>query len=979
MKTKRLLSVILLINVSIGAAFAQTAYVWKTATSGGYTYKYVTGDPTHSRFYVLKNGLTVILSPTPKEPRIQSFIAVKAGSKTDPANHTGLAHYLEHMMFKGTDKFGSLDWSKEKPLLDQIDELYEQYNSTTDTAKRKAIYAKIDKTSGEAAKFAIANEYDKMMASMGGQGTNAFTSFEETVYTDDIPSSGVDKYLTLQAERFRAPVLRLFHTELEAVYEEKNRGLDNDPRKVFEAMFAAMFPNNNYGKQTTIGTIEHLKNPSLKEIRNYYYNYYVPNNMGVIMSGDFNPDVMVKKIDQKFSYMKAKPVPVYKVGVEGTITSPVQRDVYGPNPENLTIAYRFPGAASKDAQMLNLVGDMLTNGKAGLFDLDLTKKQKLLSASAFVYTLKDYSALVLQGNPVKGQTLDDVKALMLVEIEKLKKGEFADDLISSIVNNAKKSKIEGNEGYYSRAQNLMDDFTTGIDWRTDVANVADMSKITKAQIVAFANKYLGDKNFVIVYKHQGEDKGIVKVDKPHITAVEVNREAQSPFLRMVGQIPANSVKPVWLDYNKDIQKAKVGPVDLLAVQNKDNTLFRLYYRYNMGTWNNKLFSLAAQYLQYLGTDKMSADDISKAFYKLASSYSLNASGEITTVSFNGLQENFGKTVELYENLIANCKADEKALAGLKVRLKKARENAKLNKSAIMQGLVNYAEYGANNPYNNVLSDEELANVKADDLVAILHDLANYNHTILYYGPLTASVAATKLAGIHQMPVANFKPYPEGKTFAKISQTKNKVLFANFDMVQAEIDWILNTDTYNNSQTPTVELFNGYFGGGMSSIVFQTIRESKALAYSTYAVYQTPVKKDDRYSVQAYVGTQADKFNEAIAGMNELLTDMPESEKVLDAAKDNIRKSLETERITQDGILFNYLANKRRGIDYDTRKVTFESIDKMSLADVKKFHEVALKGKPYTYCVVASEKKVSDDDLKKYGELTKLSMKDIFGY
>jgi predicted Zn-dependent peptidase len=978
MKINKLIQTAILCLMVSSWAIAQTPYVWKTATSGGYTYKYVSSDPTHSRFYVLKNGLTVILSPTSKEPRIQSFIAVKAGSKTDPANHTGLAHYLEHMMFKGTDKYGSLDWAKEKPLLDQIDELYEQYNSTTDTAKRRKIYHKIDAVSGQAAKFAIANEYDKMMASMGGQGTNAFTSFEQTVYTDDIPSAAVDKYLTLQAERFRAPVLRLFHTELEAVYEEKNRGLDNDPRKVFEAMFAAMFPNNNYGKQTTIGTIEHLKNPSLKEIRKYYYTYYVPNNMGVIMSGDFNPDEMVKKIDQKFAYMKNTPVPPYKFEPEAPITSPVKRDVYGPNPENLTIAFRFPGASTHDAQLLNLVGDMLTNGKAGLFDLDLTKKQKMLSASAFAYTLRDYSALLLQGNPIKGQSLDDVKSLMLGEIDKLKKGDFADDLIPSIVNNLKRSKIEQNEGYYQRASNLMDDFTAGVDWRTDVANVADMSKITKAQIVAFANKYLGDNNYVIVYKHQGEDKNISKVDKPHITPVEVNREAQSPFLKTVNAIPSNNVKPVWLDYNKDIQKAKVGPLDLLAVQNKDNSIFRLYYRYNMGSWNNKLFSVAADYLQYLGTDKMSADDISKAFYKLASNFRISTTGEITTVSISGLQENFDKTVALYENLIANCKPDEKALAGLKQRLKKSRENAKLNKAAIMQGLVNYAQYGEKNPFNNVMTDSELDGLKAEDLVAILHDLGNYKHTVLYYGPQTAPMAATALSRLHKTP-AGFKDYPVATSFNKVSQDKSQVLFANFDMVQAEINWVRNSTAYNNAETPTVELFNNYFGGGMSSIVFQTIRESKALAYSTYAYYLTPAKKDDRYTVQAYVGTQADKLNEAIKGMNDLLTDLPESEKVISAAKDNIRKSLETERITQDGILFNYLTAQRRGIDYDIRKNTFDNIDKLGFADVKRFHDEEIKNKPYTYCIVASEKRVSDEDLKKYGQLTKLDMKQIFGY
>src|SRR5699024_10216918 len=156
----------------------------------------------------------------------------KAGSKTDPANHTVLAHYLEHMLFKGTDQFGSLDWDKEKSLLDEIEGLYEKYNSTTDEDERKAIYKEIEQVSGEAAKYAIGNEYDKMMSGMGAQGTNAFTSVEETVYTEDIPSNVIDKYLTVQSERFRHPVFRLFHTELEAVYEEKNRSLDSDGSKV---------------------------------------------------------------------------------------------------------------------------------------------------------------------------------------------------------------------------------------------------------------------------------------------------------------------------------------------------------------------------------------------------------------------------------------------------------------------------------------------------------------------------------------------------------------------------------------------------------------------------------------------------------------------------------------------------------------------------------------------------------------------------
>lgn len=302
--------------------FAQN-YEWKQATSGGYTYRYVTNDPTNARFYTLKNGLTVILSPTDKDPRIQAYVAVKAGSKTDPATHTGLAHYLEHMLFKGTDKYGSLDWAKEKPQLDKIDALYEQYNTTRDEAKRKAIYHQIDSVSGVASKYSIANEYDKMMSAMGAQGTNAFTSFEQTVYTDDVPGSSLDKYLAVQAERFRNPVLRIFHTELEAVYEEKNRTLDSDSRQVFETLFSNLFKKHNYGLQTTIGKVEDLKNPSLVEIRKYFNTYYVPNNMGIILSGDFNPDQAIAEIDKLFSYMKNKPVPKYTFKPEESITKPI--------------------------------------------------------------------------------------------------------------------------------------------------------------------------------------------------------------------------------------------------------------------------------------------------------------------------------------------------------------------------------------------------------------------------------------------------------------------------------------------------------------------------------------------------------------------------------------------------------------------------------------------------------------------------------
>ncbi|MEO6405912.1 MAG: insulinase family protein [Ferruginibacter sp.] len=976
MNVFKLLLPVVLVFTQLSSS-AQGNFEWKTATSGGYTYKYVTFDPAKARFYTLKNGLSVILSPTNKDPRIQTYIATKAGSKTDPATNTGLAHYLEHMLFKGTDKFGSLDWAKEKPELDKISALYEQYNHTTDPEKRKAIYHQIDSVSGVASHFSIANEYDKMMGSMGAQNSNAFTSFEQTVYQEDVPSSSIDKYLAVQAERFRNPQLRIFHTELEAVYEEKNRGLDDDGRKVNEKLFSELFKNHNYGKQTTIGTIEHLKNPSLKEIQKYYDTWYVPNNMAVIMSGDFNPDLLIKKIDQAFSYMQNKAVTRYSFQPEAPITSPIITEVVGPDAESVTMGFRLPGNKSEDILLADLVGQILTNGKAGLMDLNLVKKQKLLRASASTFSLIDYGMLYMRGNPTLGQSLDDVKSLMLGEIENLKKGNFDDNLITSIINNQKKNKILEYETYNSRASNLMNAFTDELDWRKEVAYIDQLSKITKKDIVAFANKYFAE-NYVAVYKRKGEDKNIVKVEKPAITPVETNTTKQSAFVKMVNNMPSTPVKPVWLNYKKDLQKSTLGQAQVLYVQNKDNSIFRLRYRYNLGTWNDKKLSIAAQYLSFLGTDKMSTEDITKEFYKIACSFTVSPGPEFTTVTIEGLQENFNKAVTLFEDLLANCKADEAALNSLKARLQKARTDAKANKAAIMSGLTMYARYGANNPFNYVLSDAQLQGTSSAELVEMLHNMKNVSHRILYYGPQPLPALTASLKKLHSLPTA-FQSAGSPVRFTPAEQTKNQVLFADYNMVQAETRWLRNNELYNPKEEAIVELFNNYFGGGMGAIVFQTIRESKALAYSTFAVYVSPDKKEDPYYTIAYVGSQADKFNEAVTAMNELLNSVPEIESNVAFAKSNLKKDIETQRIVQDAIIFNYLDAERKGLTEDIRKTKYEAIDKLSYKEIKDFHSRYLANKPYTYAIVASEKKLSMDDMKKYGEVKKLGLEEIFGY
>lgn len=971
-----ILALLLIFNWS----FSQNKeYNWQETSKNGYTYKSVSNDPMQTRFYTLKNGLKVILSVNKKTPRVAVNIAVKSGSNSDPKLHTGLAHYLEHILFKGTDKFGTLDWNKEKPLLDKIEDLYETYNSTTDKTKRNELYKEIDRVSNEASKFAIAGEYNKLMKGIGSQGTNAHTWVEETVYKEDIPSNAMDKFLTIEAERFRNPVVRLFHTELEAVYEEKNRSLDNDDSKVNEQMNALLFPTHNYGQQTTIGTIEHLKNPSIKAIKEYYNTYYIPNNMAIIMVGDFNPDELIKKIDSSFSYMKPKSVTHYNPVEEKPITKPIVSEIFGPAAENIKMGWRTPASYTKDAEILNLISSILSNGKAGLFDININQKQGVQKAYNYLLQHKDYGIFSVGGSPKKGQSLEEVKTILMTEIEKLKKGEFDEALIKSIIANNKLNQQQALKYNSMRLNNLLYAYikSDAVAWDKDVKLLDNLTKLKKEDIIRVANTYLTENN-VTIYKRKGEDKNIVKVEKPSITPIETNAGKTSEFVTTIENTSVEPIEPKWVNFKKDFTKTKFKNTEIFYAHNKDNQLFSTSYRFNMGSHHNAYLPLAISYLEYLSTDTYTSEEINQKLYALASSYSLSYTDENTSVDFTGLQENFKEVSNLVEHILTKCQPNETALNELKNRILKSREDNKLNKDNISKGLSYYAIYGKKNPFNDVLSNDEIKAITSKQLISILHTLFQYKHNIIYFGPDSEQELKKNIEKAHVLP-EKFTSYPEKKAYTFTKQDKNKVLFADYNMVQSDIKWVRNIELYKPSEEALIKVFNNYFGGGMGSIVFQTIRESKALAYSTYADYAIPSNKNQQFRMHAYVGSQSDKMMSAINGMNELLNDLPHNEKAFQSSKEAIKSSIQTQRVTDSGPILLYLDALNKGIDYDIREKTYNSIDQLTFKDLKTFHNQKIANKFYTYYIVGSKDKISDDDLNKIGEVEKLSLKEIFGY
>ena len=975
MSTKNIITILLVVSAGIYL----TINAKKQNKMIENNYESVDNDPLNARIYTLDNGLKVYLSSYDDAPRVQTNIAVRAGSKNDPAHATGLAHYLEHMLFKGTDKYGTLDYSKEKPLLDKIESLYEEYRSVNmiDVDSRDKIWRQIDSVSGEAAKLCIANEYDKMLSGIGAKGTNAYTSNERTVYVNDVPSNQIEKWLKIEAERFRMPVFRLFHTELEAVYEEKNRSLDSDGSKMFEGLMSGLFEKHQYGTQTTIGTIDHLKNPSLTEIRKYFNKYYVPNNMAICMSGDFEYDNVIRLVNKYFGDFERKDDPLFEVLKEDKIVSPKITNVYGPEAERLYVGFRLNGANSSDANLLRMVDMVLSNTSAGLIDINLNQAQKLTGGGCFPYILNDYSIHGFYGSPLTNQSLEDVKDLLLSQLDEIKEGNFSDWILKAIISDLKLEQIKKYESNNGRAEEFVDAFILNKSWKEHQNSLNELSKITKQDIIDFANKNYSD-NYIVVYKRLGDDPNAIKVTKPQITPVTVNREDKSLFLSLVLAEEVSEIEPKFIDFSKDIQKDTINSVSLLYKENKENERFKLNYILDMGTDHNRKLKLALDYLKYLGTDKISSSQKLEEFYKLGCDLSVTTSSNSTKVSLTGLSENFEESVTLLENILSNAVADEDALLSLKATYEKQKNDAKLDKQVILfSAMTSYARYGKNSSFTNSLTKDELDSISSTELLDIIHSLTKNDHRVLYYGPDNISEVKNLMLNVHN--TSGLIAIEKKNLNVENKMNKNQVYVLDYDMKQAEVVMYTRGSKLNKDEYSIIKFHNEYFGGGMSSIVFQEMRESKALAYSVYSTYTIPKKLDDSHYGFSYVGTQADKLGDAMQGMLGLLTQMPEANSNMETAREGILQKIRTERITKAKVLDYYEEVKKVNIDYDMRRDLYKNVSAFTMEDLTNFHNTHVKSDNYTYMVLGSSKEIDLKLLESYGDVTILKLEDVFGY
>lgn len=971
---KRLLGSLLTTLTLSQALPAQMQYTTSKHTDAqGYTWEQVSNDPTHTRVYRLKNGLTVYLSRNTSTPRIQTYIPVRTGSNNDPADNTGLAHYLEHMLFKGTSKLGSIDWARERVELQKISDLYERHKATSDPEERLRLYRQIDSISQVAARYVSPNEYDRLLTDLGAQKTNAHTWVEETVYKNDIPSTELERWLQIESERFDELVLRLFHTEIEAVYEEFNMGQDRVFRKVFETINKHLFPTHPLGQQTTIGTSEHLKNPSLVAIHKYFERYYTPTNYAMVLVGDLDYDKTIALVDKYFGQKKSHEVQQPQFAKERPLQGRQQHEVVSKDPEQLYIGFRHEGGAgSQDEVYMTLINMLLSNGQAGLIDLNLVQSQALLEAGSYPLFHNEYSVLYLYGYPKRGQSLEEAERLLLNQLELIKQGKFADWMLPAVVNDAELQQAKNYIDNEEVGTMLYKLFINGRSVANGLSFIERMRAVTKDELVAYAQKrFAGD--YVVVYKRQGEDNKLVRVENPGITPLTLDQHALSPFAKQILAQKPEALSPQWMDYKQAIKRINIAGQEVEYILNKDNNLFELTLIFDLGSNHDNRLSLAFDYLGYLGTSKLTAEQVKQEFYKLGVSYRARVRAEQSFITLSGLERNMAEGIKLLNSFLTDLKPDEEAFKQLRQATYQSRHDAKTKKEDIFDELRSYAYYGEQTPTRRAISRTELEALTGQKLVELLKGLSSYKRRAFFYGKELTALQQS----LGQYLRAGNKPSPSPYVYQQLP-TGGKVYYVDYDMVQAQLMMVRRVKQFDAREMALQRLFNAYFGGGMSSIVFQEIREAKSLAYSAYAYYGGANKREDYNSIYAFVGTQANKLKEALEAISALVHDMPEKPKDFEGARTSVLKDLESERITRQDIFWRYERLKRLGIDNDPREAIYNEVKKLTLQDLKNYFEQTIKGDDYTYILIGREQDLPLAELEKYGEVKKLDVNYLFG-
>jgi len=926
--------------------------------------------------FSLDNGLTVILSEDHSLPKVFGLVAVKAGGKNDPPDATGLAHYMEHMLFKGTTKLGTIDWEKEKVYMDSIILMYEQLAKEKNEKKRKQIQKVINELSIKANKYIIPNEFDKILKKIGADDVNAFTSYDMTVFYNSFPPSEIDKWLEIYSHRFINPVFRNFQAELETVYEEKNLYSDNFAFKLLEEFNKSFFKKHPYGQQPLIGTIEHLKNPSLHKMYEFYNTFYVPRNMALILVGDFNSEEIIPKIKEKFGVWKDKNLPEKKFWEEEDFKgrevvvkrlSPIRIGLMG---------FRAPHASHKDELKFEILSSLLSNSSlTGLLD-ELTLNNKLLAAQAFYNPYADYGQFVILFLPkIFGQSFNEAEKLILEKINKIKKGDFNDTLLTILKNEYYKDLHSQFESLEKKALTFAMSFIYNEDIEKIKHKIKEVMAITKDDIIEIANKYLTE-NYLLFLSKTGKPKK-EKIKKPDFKPVISNINESSEFAKKIDSIKSLPLKENFVDFKSDVYYNKIYKThDFYYTKNPLNDIFELKICFGIGSYVNPYLKYSALLANLVGTKDKSSQQIKKEFAYLGCNYEFYVTDDYTCIKINGLEKNLKKCLSLINLLLKDLKPEQEKIRKViesEIANRKIEKNEPLNLS---DALLKYAMLGEKSPYLNRPSLFELRKLKADTLIKILKDAFNYKAQVFYTGQLPPEEVMHLLKDLiewNKNPKESLSPIEKDY----ISYNEKEILIFPYKKArQSNIRFYGLLNPYNLSDEPIIDAFNFYFGGDFSGLMMQEIREFRSLAYAASGKIYIPKKSGYKNILFGYIGTQSDKTIDAISVLDSLLYNMPIKKEKWDLIVNNLLKVAVSSKPYFRELPYYVYEAKLRGYNYDPAQGKYIAYNIMSFDEMYNFYKKNIQNKKFVICIVGDSRMFNLKDLAKYGKVKVLKKKNF---
>lgn len=932
--------------------------------------------------FKLKNGLSVFVWEDDTQADVYGVAGVRAGSVNDPEQYTGLAHYLEHVMFKGTDKIGTLNWAEEEPIYKQIIAKYDEMAEETDPVKKEAINKEINELTIQAGKVSVSNEFSNLLESIGAKGVNAGTSFDYTLYYNSFPPYQINKWLELSSQRLINPVFRAFQPELETVYEEFNRGQDNPARVMQDFMLGKAFEGHPYSR-SIIGLPEHLKNPRLGELINFYNDWYTPDNMVLILVGNVKTQEIANRIAATFGRLKQKELPERKTYPDLDIKGRKQHTAkISPQPM-VRLIYQGVPVGHPDEKALSIALSLLSNSSStGVLD-KLTIDGELLYGGSGPLFFREQGRCLVLGVPLydenqrRYESNKSVEKKLLKAIETVANGQFEEWIIEAIKINLCREYDLALESNEKRAEMLFEAFVHEEELSTVLNYKEEIMAITVEDIKRVAKKYLSD-NYLALYLEKGKEGKKEKMKKPGFKPLETLEGQQSMYAQQYKNLPIGTVNEDFMNFD-DVQIKQINDRSkLFYSKNTENEVFTLTLKYGVGTREFPKLDIAADLMNNAGImGAYEPQELKQEFSRLNVTNYVRADKDYLYITMNGYEGSLQEACQLLSRQILMPKLDEKQLRNIRGGILGSRQQRKENVQTLSRALSQYITYQEKSTFIDELTDKQVLELQISELTGDINRASNYEAEIYYTGSMDFEKVYEILS--NNLPlVANERPSksPLPRELSKV--TENTVYFLpNSDAEQAQLYFYFPMMEYNKNNDVASDAFFQYFSGGFNGLVTIEIREKRSMAYSSGAIMINPELPGYPSRFYGEIGTQNDKAIDALNVFLGLINDMPENPERIDNIKSYLRQEALSSKpnARQKAQVFEYF--KRMGYTQDPAAENLAKIDALTFDDIVKFYNENIKGKPIAIGVMGNPKEINMDELKKFGKVVRVNERRLF--